>query len=72
MIVIAFDSTHAALAAQDLLAGLKIQLIPTPRTITADCGMSIRVADDEVETARMRLNERPDIASLSSWHELEK
>lgn len=48
--LLVFDSTHAALAAQDVLAHLSPRLIPTPREIQADCGMALRFrAADEAE-----------------------
>lgn len=40
--LLVFDSTHAALAAQDVLQPINPRLIPTPRTIKADCGMALR------------------------------
>ncbi|WP_419059216.1 DUF3343 domain-containing protein [Ellagibacter isourolithinifaciens] len=42
--VLAFDSTHAAMAAQAAFkaAGAAIALIPTPREISAGCGMSLK------------------------------
>lgn len=52
--VISFDSTHHAIRAEKLFKehNLNIRMMPTPREITASCGLSIRfeVADlDEVE-----------------------
>ncbi|MBM7614685.1 DUF3343 domain-containing protein [Alkaliphilus hydrothermalis] len=42
--VIVFESTHFAIAAESLLKekAYKIEIIPTPREITASCGLSIR------------------------------
>ena len=42
--VLAFDSTHAAMAAQAAFkaAGASFSLIPTPREISAGCGMSLK------------------------------
>lgn len=42
--VLAFESTHAAMAAQKgfAAAGLGFCLIPTPREISAGCGMSLK------------------------------
>jgi hypothetical protein len=44
--LIAFDSIHQALHAEkDLLkAGLCVEMIPTPREISASCGQSIAVS----------------------------
>jgi hypothetical protein len=39
--VLAFDSTHAAIAAQDRISPVAFRVIPTPREITAGCGISL-------------------------------
>jgi Protein of unknown function (DUF3343) len=39
--LLAFSSTHAALSAHFALAEYKPHIIPTPRDITAGCGMSL-------------------------------
>lgn len=41
--LITFDSTHHALRAETLLeaAGLTIMIIPTPRELSASCGLAI-------------------------------
>jgi hypothetical protein len=48
----AFDSPHAAIQAQRLLASLGAVVMPTLRSITASCGMSLRLRDDRVEGAK--------------------
>lgn len=46
--VIAFDSTHAAMAADDALRDVPRTMIPTPRQITVSCGMALRLeAEDD-------------------------
>ncbi len=40
--VIAFESTHAALAAASALEARGARMMPTPRAISAGCGMSLR------------------------------
>ncbi|MEA5020310.1 MAG: DUF3343 domain-containing protein [Gordonibacter sp.] len=51
--VIAFDSTHAALAAASALEARGARMMPTPRAISAGCGMSLRfdVATDDAAQA---------------------
>lgn len=39
--LIAFESTHAAMAAQKALSSIGSIIIPTPRAISAGCGMSL-------------------------------
>ena len=51
----AFDSPHAAIAAQRLLATCGAVVMPTLRSITASCGMSIRIADEQIEQAKARM-----------------
>ncbi|MHB0876018.1 MAG: DUF3343 domain-containing protein [Anaerolineae bacterium] len=42
-IVLVSSTEHALVAEQTLLAaGLKVRLIPVPRTISSECGMSVR------------------------------
>lgn len=43
--IITFASTHHVLKAEKLLlsAGIKLEIIPTPKNISSDCGMSIRI-----------------------------
>ena len=51
---LAFDSTHMAVAAEKYLsARIAVSVMPTPRKITASCGISLRV---ELEN-RERLKE---------------
>lgn len=56
------------MAAQKVLADLKPYVIPTPKAITANCGMSLRMGDAEAEKAREILADYPDIASLCAWY----
>lgn len=52
----AFDSTHAALAAQKCLKQqVHFVVMPTLREITASCGISLRVAQEEMELALAEL-----------------
>lgn len=48
----AFDSPHAAIASQRLLASLGAVVMPTLRSITASCGMSLRLREDRVDKAK--------------------
>ena len=47
----AFDSTHCAMAASKAL-GDKALIIATPREITADCGMTLKI--ESVDEAQAR------------------
>lgn len=39
---LAFESTHAAMAANKALEALDPVMIPTPRALSAGCGMTLR------------------------------
>ena len=51
----AFDSPHAAIHAQRLLSGCGAVVMPTLRSITASCGMSIRIEDGVIDEAKRRM-----------------
>ncbi|MDP3487473.1 MAG: DUF3343 domain-containing protein [Bacillota bacterium] len=46
-IIVTFESTHQALAAEKVAAtvGIPHETIPTPRNISANCGLSIKVPE---------------------------
>lgn len=51
--IVAFESTHAAMAADAALASAPHALIPTPRAIAAGCGMALRFeAEDDARARR--------------------
>lgn len=50
--VIAFESTHAAMAAEASLGSVPHAMIPTPRQITASCGMALRFEAEDDAAAR--------------------
>jgi len=61
--VVAFDSTHYAIQGEKTLkeSGIDIKVIPTPREITASCGLSIRFNPQLLEQVKKTIEE----ASLS-------
>ncbi|RKD32067.1 DUF3343 domain-containing protein [Thermohalobacter berrensis] len=52
--VIAFDSTHHAIKAEKKLKERKVDIktIPTPREITASCGLSIRFSGNFLDNVK--------------------
>ena len=48
----AFDSPHAAISAQRLLDPLGAVVMPTLRSITCSCGMSLRLRDVMIDQAK--------------------
>lgn len=49
--ILSFASTHHAIAAERALkgSGIKVEIVPTPRDITASCGLSLRFSVDKLE-----------------------
>jgi len=76
--VITFDSTHAAMEAEKrfLKTGAKIHVIPTPRQITANCGLSIKITGmslEDLENLLVELKiEKKAIYRMESFHKIEK
>lgn len=56
----AFDSTHTAIKAERelTLAEINIKIIPVPREITADCGISIKIKTGDFNLVRKVLAEK--------------
>lgn len=57
--VVVFESTHYAIAAEKLFKDLKylVEIIPTPREITASCGLSIKFSEEMLDKVKETLNE---------------
>ena len=65
--VIAFESTHAAMAADAALRDVPHAMIPTPRQITASCGMALRFevdGDEDVRSLLARSDAPADLARI--------
>lgn len=51
--VVVFESTHDAIKTEKAMkAELAVTLIPTPREISASCGLSVRFSPEEIENVR--------------------
>ena len=48
--VVTFDSTHHAMAAEDILRGesVKLEVVPPPSNLSAGCGLALRISLDDV------------------------
>lgn len=57
--VVSFNSTHQAIRAEKILeeAGIDIVTMPTPRGITASCGLSIRFDFQKIDEVVKLMNE---------------
>ncbi|EOD00037.1 DUF3343 domain-containing protein [Caldisalinibacter kiritimatiensis] len=58
--VMTFDSTHYAIKAEKVLKEEKIDIrtIPTPREITASCGLAIKFSEDLLEDVKRTVEEK--------------
>lgn len=58
--IIAFDSTHHAISTEQALKNAKkeVMIIPTPREITASCGLSLRVKKEDISFLKEQLKEK--------------
>lgn len=52
--LVAFNSTHSAIRAEkELIAsGISVRIIPVPREITANCGLSIKLNPEDLKVVR--------------------
>lgn len=70
--VMAFESTHAAMAAQHALAGAEgFALIPTPTAISAGCGMSLKFCAPTDEAAGVLARTPKEAAGLAALYRKE-
>lgn len=58
MTLISFNSTHHAIRSEKLLKdkGYELTILPTPREITASCGISIAIDGDKIDEISSYLN----------------
>jgi len=57
-VILVHSSSHAIHAERVLKrAGLTVKLVPTPRSLSSDCGSAVRIAAGERERCAQRLGE---------------
>ncbi|MCH4887351.1 DUF3343 domain-containing protein [Acidaminobacter sp. JC074] len=54
-LVITFESTHKAIKAEKQLASLDVEIIPTPRQLSANCGISIKARVEDLEQIKEKM-----------------
>lgn len=66
MLILTFLSTHHALAAESLLRQQQInyELLPTPRAITAHCGLSLRLERSDFWRVQAMLGDNAGLAAI--------
>jgi hypothetical protein len=52
-VVFTFETTHQAMAAEDILreAGFRLEVVPPPRGLTAGCGLALQLSERDVPAA---------------------
>lgn len=56
-VLIVFHSTHSAIRSEVVLEELKPIMMPTLRQISASCGISLKIRDEQLERAKALLIE---------------
>jgi len=54
-LVITFESTHKAIKAEKQLESLEVEIIPTPRQLSANCGISIKARVEDLEKIKEKM-----------------
>ena len=58
--IVVFDSTNLAIRGEQLAkkAGFNVRCIPTPREISSDCGIVLRIRESEMEAILREFGEK--------------
>lgn len=67
--VMAFESTHAAMAAYHALSGVTAAMVPTPKHVSAGCGISLRFEAEGEDAAVLLAGRISRVAGLASLYE---
>ena len=68
----AFKSTHSAVAAENYLSKIiEVTVMPTLRSISASCGISLRIEEADITRLVRILKDRPDIINSSALYRVE-
>ncbi len=54
-LIITFESTHMAIKTERSLSGTEIEMIPTPRQLSAACGLSIKAKFEDLDTIKEKM-----------------
>lgn len=66
--VIAFESTHAAMASEKALARYGAVMMPVPRAISAGCGMALRFKAADAEAAKAMASAAEDARGMATLY----
>lgn len=70
--VMSFKSTHYAIMAEAKLKSYSIQMMPTPREITANCGLSLKFDKEDLNNILHEISEWDDYKSMIDIYLLNK
>ncbi len=56
-LIITFESTHMAMKIEKILVDLEIEMIPTPRHLSAACGISIKADVKLLERIKSKMGD---------------
>lgn len=60
--VITFESTHLAISTErEILKTVKVEMVPTPREISASCGLALKVSLEQLELVKTILKDNPKV-----------
>ena len=68
--LLTFRNTHKLIKAERVLRGrgVEVEVIPTPKEISSECGMSLLVEEEEFQEARHILkNEGVEVVGVYEW-----
>ena len=70
--VFAFNSSHVAISAEKILKNLGAMMMPTPRSISASCGMSLKISGERIEEAQKTIEESNIAKEMYTIHKIEE
>ena len=62
-LLITFNSTHLAIKTEKALMDLNVEMIPTPRQLSASCGLSLKASVGILEEVKNRLGSSYNVNS---------
>lgn len=62
-LLITFNSTHLAIKTEKELMDLNVEMIPTPRQLSASCGLSLKASVEILEEVKNRLGSSYNVNS---------
>lgn len=69
-LLITFESTQFAIKTEKKLKNLSVDTIPTPRQLTASCGISIKASLDDIDDIELLMGD--DYKKLNKFYEVTK